>query len=262
MSSNSKSSKWLPWGLCIGLLPLLLPPSAALEWEEPEPMSARCEKFVIEWEVSAPEAGDQEVAEFNGPRGPVGLVELRRRRVDDTWQLEQNVEFPAEDVRVMAVERLGPNSPGLIWRELAKGHGRTLVAEWRSGGDQLEVREWNRNGSLRLTLESFEGIWMPLSLRELVRGGLARPGIYSVFDPLQKRLDRWTLELSMVPAEESGEFWRQAQFTRSDGGLAARYQYAGTELMSFCWQESGLRVRRISAQRYEELKQSFYPKED
>ncbi|MFT5059515.1 MAG: hypothetical protein ACI89E_002300, partial [Planctomycetota bacterium] len=36
MSSNSKSSKWLPWGLCIGLLPLLLPPSEALEWEEPE----------------------------------------------------------------------------------------------------------------------------------------------------------------------------------------------------------------------------------
>jgi hypothetical protein len=217
----------------------------------------RTEYFVIEWISSAPHPA----LGYTGVRGleravrdgELGLAEFRRRKVNGGWQLEQDVAFPFEDVRLMAVECLSPKSPRLVWRELTPRGGRTIFAEWGVKDEELKVLEWGQDGSLRESLDTSRGAVMPQYLLELVRAGNVSSGQFEVFDPIVGGLDLWTLEITFPapPDEAQALVLRQAEFRRSDGSLAGRYRFAGGDLVEFQWQEGCLRLRKINAQAFQ-----------
>lgn len=229
----------------------------------------RAEHFLIEWRGRGPHpAVGLEVIDALGEargRGELGIVEFRRRPVDGGWQLEQDVAFPFEGVRLMAVECLSAKSPRLVWREVTPRGGRTIFAEWMARSQELKVLEWGLDGSLRESLETSRGAIMPHYLLELVRSGRVDGGSFEVFDPLRGRLEHWTLEQRYVlgepgderTAEDPTHPQREIELRRDDGTLAGRYRFEGTELVAFQWQEGGLELRRIDPAEYEERRQAW-----
>ncbi len=219
----------------------------------------RVERFLVEWAgAGLPPAGAPglpEALEEARLRGEVGLVELRRRRVDGGWQLEQDIAFPFEGVRVMAVECLSAVSPRLVWREVTPRGGRTLFAEWRERSEALRVVEWGLDGSLRESHETGRGAVMPQYLVELARAGHLDGGTFRVFDPLAGGLERWTLTQRYLTAGDGGapggpELLREIELRREDGSLAGRYRLRGDELLELAWQEGGLRVSPLDEEGY------------
>ena len=217
----------------------------------------RVERFLVLGEgVARASAGAGELPaglEQARRRGELGLVELRRRRVDGGWQLEQDIAFPLEGVRVMAVECLSEASPRLVWREITPRGGRTLFAEWRERSEALRVVEWGLDGSLRESLETGRGAVMPQYLVELAREGGLSAGEFEVFDPVTGALEAWTLSQRYSAASEPGEeteLLRELELRRRDGTLAARYRLRGAELVELSWQEGGLRLVPIDEEGY------------
>lgn len=191
----------------------------------------------------------------------LGLVEFHRRRVAGGWQLEQEVNFPFESVRLMAVECLSASSPRLVWREIGDQGGRTIFAEWAAQSEQLKVLEWGVDGSLRETIGTSQGAVMPQYLLELAREGKLVGGRFQVFDPLRGALDEWRLEVSYLRSESTtgveleGEgYHRRVEFLREDGTSAGSYLFDGQRLISFQWQTGSIHARRISAEDYASLR--------
>jgi len=254
---------------------LLLPPRPVAEPslptlpELPNEAEARAEHFLVEWRGRGPHPGRglEVIDELDQARarGELGIVEFRRRRVDGGWQLEQDIAFPFEGIRLMAVECLSAKSPRLVWREVTERGGRTIFAEWMARSEQLKVLEWGLDGSLRESLETSRGAVMPQYLLELARSGRVDGGSFEVFDPLRGRLEHWTLEQRYVLGEPGDERTaadpshprREIELRRDDGTLAGRYRFEGTDLIGFEWQEGGLALRRIDAAEYEERRQAW-----
>ena len=220
------------------------------------------EYFLLEWGGGG---RPHPARDFEGPRalelaalrGQLGLVEHRRRRTDSGWQLEQEVCFPFEEIRLLVVERLDPTCPRLIWRELSTGAGRTVFAEWTAESDELRAREWGVRASLRGQSSTEGGAVMPLYLLELARTGRVTSGPFEVFDPLTRGLETWTVNTSY--RREGGEddeqaLRRQVEFVRSDGSLAGRYVFRGTRLIGFRWQEGAVWARPVSAEEYADFR--------
>ncbi len=254
MKTNSRSRSWLSLGLCLSLAASALQPLGDSCPAPADPAENRCEHFLVEWDSDTAHPGIGYSGDLNLgealQKAELGLVELRRRAVNGGWQLEQDVIFPFEDVRLMVVESAGRRNPGLIWREISKGAGRTVFAEWGQQGDQLSVREWSSKGSTRRTLDLNGTLYLPLALQEAVRSSGLQAGPIEVFDPLRGQLATWHLELEDVAGEANNGNLRQAEFYRTDGSLAGRYLFDGTRLVSFRWQLGGLRMRRIAAEEY------------
>jgi hypothetical protein len=230
---------------------------------------ASSEHFLIEWQGEGPHPA----AGYRGERalmdaareGALGLAVLHRREVDGGWQLEQDVAFPFADVRLMAVECLDPKSPRLVWREVTPGGGRTIFAEWTAESERLKAVEWGMDGSLRESISTVRGAVMPQYLLELGRSGRLAAGRFEVFDPISAELETWSVELSYRRRPEPGgsvtdgvvggaEYIRRLEFRREDGSLAGRYDFDGTTLERFQWQEGSLVARRISPAAYEDLR--------
>jgi len=225
---------------------------------------------VIEWVGQAPHpAGDYQGIrglERAVQRGELGLAEFRRRHINGGWQLEQDVAFPFEGVRLMAVECLSAKSPRLVWRELTPAGGRTMFAEWTADSEQLKVIQWEQDGSLRQTLDAQSGALMPQYLLELVRSENVSGGDFVVFNPLLAGFEECTLELRFTPGAEWGRGpadeelprpLREATVRRADGSLLGRYRFAGTQLIELRWQTGAMRLRRISAEAYAERWQAW-----
>jgi len=244
----------------------------ATEVPEAEPPAildgGRGEYFLLEWRgaTAHPHHGYTGIRglERAAREGALGLVEVRRRKVQGSWQLEQDVHFPFEEVRLLAVECLSRKSPRLVWREIFPGGGRTIFAEWTSESEELKAFEWGLDGSLREYHDTSRGAVMPQYLLELVRSGQAVGGRFEVFDPLIGALDIWSLDVTYQREhsdsdadDESGEYIRRAEFRRRDGTLAGLYRFAGTRLISFQWQEGDVVAKRISRIEYEQLSQRW-----
>ncbi len=219
------------------------------------------EFFLLEWRGERPHpaaawTGPQSLA-LAARKGALGLVELRRTRVDSGWQLEQEVHYPFEGIRLLAVECLNPRSPRLVWREISTAAGRTVFAEWTADSEELRALEWGVDGSLRETCSTSRGAVMPHYLLELARCGQITGGTFEVFDPLARDLARWSVSTAYVREEEGGErdgYPRRVEFRREDGTLAGRYVFRGARLLSFQWQEGEVRARAIPQAEYDELR--------
>jgi hypothetical protein len=215
----------------------------------------RLEHFVLE---GAPLAAGERPG--RGPHGALrgdgarGLIEWRRRRAEGGWQLELEVHYPLEGLRLMGVECLTEKGPRLVWRELSRGAGRTLMAEWCDDGGGLRVLEWGCDGVLRERTDAREGAVMPLYLLELLRTGRATSGEFLVFDPLGRELEPLTVRTTHLALPQTPHFARRVELRRGDGSLAGRYTFAGESLEEFQWQASAVRARRIDAREYAELR--------
>jgi hypothetical protein len=233
-----------------------------------EPGGATSEHFLVEWSGDAPHPARS----YQGNRGleraaregAVGLVALRRRQVDGGWQLEQDILFPFEGVRLLAVECLDARSPRLVWREITPSGGRTIFAEWTAQSERLKSVEWGADGSLRESIGTSRGAVMPQYLLELARRGRIAAGRFEVFDPCSGRLEPWSVELSYNRSSAAApvssvapEYLRRLEFRRADGTLAGSYEFDGTRLVRFQWQAGSLRARSISAQEFAELRQRW-----
>jgi len=202
-------------------------------------------------------AGSPELR-LDAGRGRLGVVQLRRSQIDHGWQLELEVCYPFEGVRLLAVECLNPRSPRLVWREILPGGGRTVFAEWTEDSAELRALEWGVDGSLRERKSTCRGAVMPQYLLELARCGQVTGGTFEVFDPLLRDLSRQTLSTSYEPAEGRGEVIggcpRRVELRQDDGTLAGSYLFEGTRLVSFRWQEGEVEARGITEAEYDELR--------
>jgi len=227
----------------------------------PDKSEEYVEHFLLEWRGESPHPA----REFRGPealelavgRGVLGLVEYRRRRTSKGWQLEQEVTFPFEGIRLLVVEDLNPASPRLVWRELSTGAGRTVFAEWTAGKEELRAREWGINESLRGENSTRAGAVMPLYLLELARTGRVTTGRFEVFDPLARDLKTWTVNTAYRRPEGEQDpraLRREVEFIRSDGSLAGRYVFRGSRLIGFRWQEGAVRAKPVSAEDYADFR--------
>jgi hypothetical protein len=233
--------------------------SPRMVYSEPTRLS---EHFVLEWvgESPHPHRGYDGIRglEHAARAGQLGLVEFHRREVAGGWQLEQEIQFPFEGLRILAVECLSARSPRLVWREIGATGGRTIFAEWTSESERLKVLEWGNDGGLRESLGTSKGAVMPQYLLELAREGKLAGGRFEVFDPLRSELDQWTMEVRYLRedegvARETPGYSKQVEFRRTDGSLAGRYLFHGQRLLSFQWQEGHVRARRISDQEHAQL---------
>lgn len=244
--------------LAAGPRPLPVEAPSAAPWGLQGVEEERVELFLVEWAGTGPHPARElelpEALEAARSRGEVGLVALRRRRVDGGWQLEQDIAFPFEGVRVMAVECLSEASPRLVWREVTPRGGRTLFAEWRERSEELRVVEWGLDGTLRESLRTGQGAVMPQYLVELARSGGVDGGTFAIFDPVTGGLERWSLtQRYLADAEPAGEtpgLLRELELRREDGTLAGRYRLRGAALVEMAWQEGGLRLCPVSEEGY------------
>lgn len=191
----------------------------------------------------------------------VGALRWIARRQGNRVEFEWELDFPAENLRLLAVELLGPDGARLTWRELQGSTSRSLVVEWSPTGKEIVLRDWARDGALRETRSVASGAVMPLYLLELARAGSLAHGEFPVFMPTERALAH--LELSTkyllgdgaetgVPQGSAGRAVREVELRRGDGSLAGRYRFRGEELASFEWQENGIRGRRVEREAYEQ----------
>lgn len=217
------------------------------------------EQFVLEWPrgLAHPAKGwdaNETLTEAAHAR-QIGFVEMRRREFDGAPQLELEVAYPFENIRLFTVECLNPRSPRLVWREVSRGAGRTVFAEWTAESEELRVLEWGIDGKLRERSATREGAVMPHYLLELVRAGNTTSGSFEVFDPLSHELETWTLTTAYErDSRASVDYLRKVEFHRSDGTLAGRYVFRGTELLRFQWQEGGATARRVGGEELAEFR--------
>jgi hypothetical protein len=211
--------------------------------EDPAPPAAlplRRECFVIE----APEGG--------AAREPLGWAEFLRRESTGGMVLECEYVFVrpqrAERWRVKHVEQLDAKGPRLVWREIGTAAGRTLTLEREREGEDWRCQAFERDESVRCTIDTSHGAVFPLYLLELARKGQLGAAELYLFDPLETALV--PRHVSTVYAPASGTHARTLEIQRPDGTLAGRYVFEGIELSSFQWQEGGPRARRIDAQEY------------
>ncbi|MDP6539502.1 MAG: hypothetical protein QF903_15980 [Planctomycetota bacterium] len=233
--------------------------AALAGWAPPSPpvnfdaLSERVEHFVLEdtalSEGEAPGSGLRGMLRGEGVRG---LVEWRRRRTEGGVQLELEVHYPGEGLRLMDVECLTERGPRLVWREVSRAAGRTLVAEWCDDGSGLRVLEWGSDGVLRERTDARGGAVMPLYLLELLRAERVTGGEFLVFDPLGRGLEALTARTIHFAGADGAGSTRRVDLRREDGTLAGRYTFAGESLEEFRWQASAVRARRIDGREYAE----------
>jgi len=212
----------------------------------------RVEHFVLERprkEALAPELSRGAHGEVRKD-GALALVEWRRREAADGWQLELDVWYPLEDVRVMVVECFARAGPSVVWREVSRGAGRTLLGEWSTDGAALRTIEWGPDGSVRQRLPARDGAVLPLHLVELARIGRVSEGEFEVFDPLARALEQEHLSTAWIQGPEGDAFERTVELRRADGSLAGSYRFRGEELIEFRWQDGPDRARRIAPAEY------------
>jgi hypothetical protein len=247
------------WLFVLFLGGLVLGDGAQERASAPVVAGQRVEQFVLVWPHStAMPAGlgtaSEALAEAARAR-QLGLVEIRRDSFSGSPQLEVEIDYPFENLQVLAVECLDPRSPRLVWREVSDGAGRTLMAEWTARNEELRVREWGIDGSLRETKQTRSGAVMPQYLLELIRSGAVTSGSFEVFAPLSHALEHWTLKTSYRRERAAATtYLRQAELRRDDGTLAGRYVYRGEDLLEFQWQEGGAVARRLAPAEFAELR--------
>jgi hypothetical protein len=242
---------------------------------------------VVESNPTEPRASERGATERESRTGaPVdsrlllGAVEWRRLAHADGFQIECEILFAraASDLagqRVLHVEDLCEGNARLVWREMGAGLGRSLLAEWTSGGVALRTIEWDKHETLREEISTSDGAVMPLYLIEMLREGRATSGRYRLFEPLSRTLSEVELFTSYGDAtDESGSAapsecparsdassrreparassrLRTVELLRADGSLCGRYRFRGAELIAFQWQDGGPWARRASAAEYD-----------
>lgn len=180
---------------------------------------------------------------------PVGVARWVRRASDGRVQLELEVRFFDEQLRVHQIETFGPKGSELVWREWRPGHGRTLHVQLEGGFARLV--EWGGLEAVRERWSAPVDLVFPLQLVELSRAGAA-PQTWGErgpvrFDPLGRACERVRVVANSTDASAS------LALLREDGSSAGAFAFESGALASFAWQAGELRGRAVDAQEYAEL---------
>ncbi|MCB9914363.1 MAG: hypothetical protein H6828_04315 [Planctomycetes bacterium] len=231
----------------------------------PAPAEERVEHFVLEWRSDAPHPADRAqlpvALREAALAGEAGLVRLRAGSGERGPQLELEVDFPFDGIRLLSVEGLDPAGPKLVWRELSRGAGRTVFAEW-TAADELRLLEWSSAGRQRDERLPCAGVELPHALLERARRGAVTEGEFRVVDPLALGVEARTVRTTYEDAPDGGAARRVVELRRADGTLAGRYVFQGEALVRFAWQEGGLVARRITPEAWAERRQRWGLDED
>jgi hypothetical protein len=228
----------------------------------------RVERFVLRDGPEPPTTGDESDGERAHVR-PLGAVEWRRMAHDDGMQIECEMLFArtgrdAPCQRVLHVEELREPRARLVWREIGAGSGRSVLAEWDADRLVLHTVDWGTSETVREEISTSRGAVMPLYLIEMLREGRVTSGPQLVFDPLARTLSELEIVTSYgdpgpppCPAgppalrgAQSPPRSRLVELRRSDGTLAGRYRFRGTELVGFQWQDGGPWAQRVGAREH------------
>jgi hypothetical protein len=182
-------------------------------------------------------------------RTEVGLVSLRRRAIEGGRQLECEWLFrrkgePGEDEHVLHVERDAGPGPALVWREWGALRSRCLTAERTADETGLLLVETSRGGIPRETIPAVKVVAFPLELVERARAGTLADGRCARFEPLARAIE--PLE---VRTTTTGDV-RVVELAREDKSSAGRFEFRGSELVGFQWQDGGLEARRVTEEEY------------
>lgn len=195
----------------------------------------------------------------------VGLARLSRTEVGGDTLLEWELTFAADELQVLHVERFDPAGAKLVWREVGRGRGRTVLAELASEGSTLRVVDWSSERAREDVLVETSAL-LPLAQLELARRGELCDGAQSVFDPLSRALEVRETRTRFEPAPVAGGGASQAtpgerevEARRADGTLAWSARFRGDELVGYRWQAGGLVARRISAAEFERERLALAP---
>lgn len=223
-----------------------------------EAAGQRVEQFLLEWTG----AGDPPAARGRGDievrRSRVlGLARLRQRFEGGELQLEIELDYMLENLRLYSVEKLGERASRLIYREMGSGRGRTLRAEWSRDGASLETAEWDRSGRRARSASLDAGGVLPQYLLELARTGSVLSGHFQVFDPLTGALERQELTTTYETGAEE-RLQRVVRLRRADGTLAGEYRFTGDALTAFRLQNGRLEARAVSIEAYEEARSLYH----
>lgn len=182
----------------------------------------------------------------------VGLVCLRRRAIDGgegggrqlecEWLFRRPSE-PGEDEHVLHVERDAGPGPALVWREWGARRSRCLTAERSQDGSGLLLVETSRGGIPRETIPAGKDVTFPLEILERAREGKLADGRCARFEPLSRAIEGLTV------TTKTGDV-RVVELARDDASSAGRFEFRGSELVAFQWQEGGLRARRVTEEEY------------
>ena len=218
---------------------ILLGIAQALPREE-----VRAEHFVLE--VRPADAAAEAVE--------VGVACLRRRTIDGRRQLELECLFrresaEGEDEHVLHVEREPGPGPALVWREWGAQRSRSLTAERTEDGTGILLVETSRGGIPRATIQAPVGLVLPLELLERAREGRAESGRFARLEPLSRSFEPIDVKTTHGVKTTDGEV-RVVELAREDGSSAGRFEFRGTELVGFQWQEGELHARRVTEEAY------------
>lgn len=217
--------------LALALLQQPAPPATA-------PLRREC--FVLEMPGAAPDAE------------PLGWAELLRRESAGGMVLECEYVFVraehGERWHVKHIEQLDQTGPRLVWREFGTAAGRTLTLERSHEGEEWRCQAFEGEENVRCAIDTSHGAVFPLYLVELARKGQLGAAELYLFDPLETALVPRRISTVYQPSSDTRA--RSLELARPDGTLAGRWTFEGTELVSFQWQEDGLRARRIEPEQY------------
>jgi len=222
-------------------------------------------------EPGSPQALREECFALELEGEPQGLARWRRRDDGAGFELELDVWFTLDRVRIHVVERGHPLDAKFVWREMRGQGGRTLIVRRSQDRRTLEMLEWGGRECLREESRAEEPIQFLPGLVELARAG--RMGRCMAFDPLSRSVE--SLEWSSTPPSEAtcasisrirpaavdspvqpdasgeGEPDREVVLRRADGTLAGRYCFRGERLVAFTWNEGGIHAGRIERAEFE-----------
>jgi hypothetical protein len=160
-------------------------------------------------------------------------------------RVELELEFLADDVRLIDVEELGALGRRVVYRELGARTGRTLFLE---GTPKAGFAGYELGGPSVVHHEDLGDGALPLVLIESVRRGAVLPERAPVLDPLAASFETLTLRL-----EGAGDT-REFEARRADGSLRWRVNVSAGRLEAWRFQEGGPLARAISAAEFEALR--------
>jgi len=251
----------LPRLVLLGTLPCLGGGTDVQQAPPPEvreELVQRTEHFLLEWQAEGEPPAARRQGDIEVRRSRVlGLARLRKRHEGAELQLEMELDYMLEDLRLYAVERLGERASRLIYREMAAARGRTLRAEWSRDGTSLETAEWDRGGRRARSASLEDGGVLPQYLLELARGGSVLSGRFLVFDPLTGGLESQELATTYETGAEE-QLQRVVRLVRGDGTLAGEYRFTGDALTAFRLQNGRIEARAVSEELYEEARALYH----
>lgn len=219
------------------------------------PLAARPDADVPDldrWDGGAPRIEHFAIGWSGAADRPLGLVRHLEGTRDGVPWMERDTHWLEPRTRVLHVECPRLHEPLLVWREMRRRGGRTLLLVQDEAGGPVRAVEWEGGDATRTEAAVGHVPTTPLVLLHALREDRREPGALELFDPLARATEPLTLGIARAPLP-GGQPLRLVEARRPDGELALRAVFAGRSLLAWQDQEGGPVAHRIGALRHDAL---------